>query len=213
MHTSKEKWRADKLYGYSSSVGSRWKRPNTASTKSCTPSRAASSVSATGPAMTGTKEAEGSWLRKHVKTYSIANRQSLLPSASKRAPRIRSRRQRRSAVESSTGSASEMDAGRTSVGMGLTPNGTNAVLASPAQAVMRWAPARCSARRSSSVFLITSTAWGPEPAASPGQLALPGTDGPAPQVPALFPPNAPFSPQLRAQAHRAACSALPTSPP
>jgi hypothetical protein len=30
-----------------------------------------------------------------------------------------------------------MDAGRTSVGMGLTPNGTNAVLASPAQAAMR----------------------------------------------------------------------------
>jgi hypothetical protein len=43
-------------------------------------------------------------------------------------------------------------------GMGLTPNGTNVVLASPAQAAMRWAPARCSARRSSSVFLITSTA-------------------------------------------------------
>jgi hypothetical protein len=55
-----------------------------------------------------------------------------------------------------------MDASRTSVGMGLTPNGTNVVLASPAQAAMRWAPARCSARRSSSVFRITSTAWGPK---------------------------------------------------
>jgi hypothetical protein len=51
-----------------------------------------------------------------------------------------------------------MDADRTNAGMGLTPNGTNVVLASPAQAAMRWAPARCSARRSSSVFLITSTA-------------------------------------------------------
>jgi hypothetical protein len=38
--------------------------------------------------MTGTKETAGSWLRKHVKTYYIADRQSLLPSASKRAPRI-----------------------------------------------------------------------------------------------------------------------------
>jgi hypothetical protein len=55
-----------------------------------------------------------------------------------------------------------MDAGRSSAGMGLTPNDTNAVLASLAQAAMRWAPVRCSARRSSSVFLITSTAWGPE---------------------------------------------------
>jgi hypothetical protein len=41
---------------------------------------------------------------------------------------------------------------------GAHPNGTNIVLASPAQAAMRWAPARCSARRSSSVFCITSTA-------------------------------------------------------
>jgi hypothetical protein len=57
-----------------------------------------------------------------------------------------------------TGSASEMDAGRTSAGMGLTPNGTNAVLVSPAQVAMRWDPARCLARRSSSVFFITSNA-------------------------------------------------------
>jgi hypothetical protein len=51
-----------------------------------------------------------------------------------------------------------MDAGRTNAGMGLTPNGTNVVLASSAQAAMRWTLACCSARRSSSVFLITSTA-------------------------------------------------------
>jgi hypothetical protein len=40
-------------------------------------------------------------------------------------------------VESSTGSASEMDAGHSSAGMGLTPNDTNVVLASPAQAAIR----------------------------------------------------------------------------
>jgi hypothetical protein len=45
---------------------------------------------------------------------------------------------------------------------GTHPNSTSVMLASPAQAAMRWAPACCSARRSSSVFLITSTAWGPE---------------------------------------------------
>jgi hypothetical protein len=39
--------------GYSSSVGSRWKRPTTTSTTSCTPSQAVSSASATRPAMTG----------------------------------------------------------------------------------------------------------------------------------------------------------------
>jgi hypothetical protein len=38
--------------------------------------------------MTGPKETAGSWLRKHVKTYSIADRQSLLPSSYKRSPRI-----------------------------------------------------------------------------------------------------------------------------
>jgi hypothetical protein len=90
-------------------------------TTPCTPSRAASSVSTTGPAMTGPKEIAGSWLRKHVKTYYISDWQSLLPSASKRAPRIWSRHRRRSAAESSTGSASETDAGRTNAGMGLTP--------------------------------------------------------------------------------------------
>jgi hypothetical protein len=80
------------------------------------PSRAASSVSANGPAITGSKEMAGSWLRKHVKTYYITDRQSLLPSASRRAPRIWSRR---SAAESNTG-------------MGLTPSGTSVELASPA---------------------------------------------------------------------------------
>jgi hypothetical protein len=48
----------------------------------------ASSVSTTRPATTGPKETAGSWLQKHVKTYSIADWQSLLPSASRRAPRI-----------------------------------------------------------------------------------------------------------------------------
>jgi hypothetical protein len=37
---------------YSTSVGSRWKRAATVSTTSCTTSRAVSSVSATGPAVT-----------------------------------------------------------------------------------------------------------------------------------------------------------------
>jgi hypothetical protein len=54
---------------------------------------------------------------------------------------------------------------------------------------------------------------GPRSSASPEQLALPGTGGPATPVPALSPPNASFSPLPRAQAHPAACSALPTSPP
>jgi hypothetical protein len=45
---------------YSTSAGSRWKRAATVSTTSCTTSRAASSVSATGPAIT--KEMVGSWL-------------------------------------------------------------------------------------------------------------------------------------------------------
>jgi hypothetical protein len=61
-------------------------------------------------------------------------------------------------VESSTKSASEMDAGCSDTGIWLTPSGTSAELASPAQAVICWTPARCSARRSSSVFLIASTA-------------------------------------------------------
>jgi hypothetical protein len=50
-----------------------------------------------------------------------------------------------STVESSTGSASEMDVGGSDTGMGLTPSGTNVVLASPAHAAMRWTPTRCSA--------------------------------------------------------------------
>jgi hypothetical protein len=67
-------------------------------------------------------------------------------------------------AESSIGSASEMDAGCSDIGMGLTPNGTSAVLASPAQAAMRRTPARCLAQRSSSVFFIASTTWGPRAA-------------------------------------------------
>jgi hypothetical protein len=47
-------------FGYSSSAGSRWKRSATSSTASCTPSRAASSVAATGPAITGSKDMAGS---------------------------------------------------------------------------------------------------------------------------------------------------------
>jgi hypothetical protein len=54
---------------------------------------------------------------------------------------------------------------------------------------------------------------GPRPSASPVQLVLSRTCGPAPPVPALSPPNASLSPLPRAQAHPAACSALPTSPP
>jgi hypothetical protein len=54
---------------------------------------------------------------------------------------------------------------------------------------------------------------GPRPTASPIQLALPGTGGPASPVPALSHPNASLSPLPRAQAHTTACSALPTSPP
>jgi hypothetical protein len=122
---------------YSSSVGSRWKRSATTAMISCTPSRAASSVSATGPAITGSMEMAGSWLRKHVRMYSTTAWQSLPPSASKRAPRIWSKRQRRSAAESSNGSASEMDVGGSDTGMGLTPSGTSVVLASPAHAAMR----------------------------------------------------------------------------
>ena len=53
-----------------------------------------------------------------------------------------------------------MDVGCSDTGMGLTPSGTSAELASPAQATIRWTPARCSAQRSSIVFLIASTAWG-----------------------------------------------------
>jgi hypothetical protein len=99
-------------------------------------------VSATGPAITGSKEMARSWLRKHVKIYSITARHSLPPSASRRAPRIWSRRQRRSAAESSTGSASEMDVGSSDTGMGLIPSGTRVVLASSAHAAMRWTPTR-----------------------------------------------------------------------
>jgi hypothetical protein len=45
---------------YKSSVGSRWKRSATSSTMSCTLSGAASSVAATGPAITGSKDMAGS---------------------------------------------------------------------------------------------------------------------------------------------------------
>jgi hypothetical protein len=109
---------------YSSSAGSRWKRAATSSTTSCTASRVASLGSATGPAITGSKEMAGSWLQKHVRMYSITAQQSLPPSASRRAPRIWSRRRRRSTPESSTGSALEMDVGSFDTGMGLTPSGT-----------------------------------------------------------------------------------------
>jgi hypothetical protein len=61
-------------FGYSSSAGSRWKRSATSSTVSLMPSWAASSVSATGPAITGSKDMAGSWLRKHVKMYSTTAR-------------------------------------------------------------------------------------------------------------------------------------------
>jgi hypothetical protein len=44
-------------------------------------------------------------------------------------------------VEYSTRSASEMDVGSSNTGMGLTPSGTSAVLASSAHAAMRWTPA------------------------------------------------------------------------
>jgi hypothetical protein len=50
-----------------------------------------------------------------------------------------------------------MDAGYSNTRMGLTPSGTSAELTSPAQTAIRWTPARCSAQRSSSVFLIAST--------------------------------------------------------
>jgi hypothetical protein len=43
----------------------------------------------------------------------------------------------RSAAESSTGSASEMDVGNSDTKMGLVPSGTSAVLTSLAHAVMR----------------------------------------------------------------------------
>jgi hypothetical protein len=46
-------------------------------------------------------------------------------------------------VESSTGSASEIDVGSSDTGMGLIPSSTSAVLASPAHAAMRWT--RCGA--------------------------------------------------------------------
>ena len=67
-------------------------------------------------------------------------------------------------TESSTGSVSDMDVDNSNTRMGLTPSGTSAVLASLAHAAMRWTPARCSAWRSSSVFFIASTAWGPSAA-------------------------------------------------
>jgi hypothetical protein len=73
---------------YSSLVGSCWKRLATTSIASCTLPRAASSVLAIGSMITGPKEMAGSWLQKHVRMYSITARQSLLLSASKRAPRI-----------------------------------------------------------------------------------------------------------------------------
>jgi hypothetical protein len=57
-----------------------------------------------------------------------------------------------------------MDVGGPGTGMGLTPSGTSAMLASPAQAAMRRTSARYSVWRSSSVFFITSTAWGPDAA-------------------------------------------------
>jgi hypothetical protein len=47
-------------------------------------------------------------------------------------------------VESSTGSASEMDVGSSDTRMGLNPSGTSVVLASPAHAAMRWTPTSCS---------------------------------------------------------------------
>jgi hypothetical protein len=94
-------------------------------------------MSATGPAITDSKEMAESWLRKHVRMYSITARQSLPPSASKQAPRTWSRRRRRSVAESSTRSAAEMDVGSYDTGMGLIPSGTRAVLASPAHAAMR----------------------------------------------------------------------------
>jgi hypothetical protein len=130
---------------YRSSAGSRWKRSATSSTASCTLSRVASLVAASGPAITGSKDMVGSWLRKHVKTYSITARQSLPPSASRRAPRIWSRHWRRTAAESSTGSASEIDVDSSDTGMGLIPSGTSVVLASPAHAAMCWTSACCSA--------------------------------------------------------------------
>jgi hypothetical protein len=45
---------------YRSSAGSHWKRSATSSTTSCTLFRAASSVAATGPAITGAKNMVGS---------------------------------------------------------------------------------------------------------------------------------------------------------
>jgi hypothetical protein len=64
-------------------------------------------------------------------------------------------------VESSTGRASEIDAGSSDIGMGLIPSGTSVVLSSLAHSAMRWTPARCSVWRSSRAFLVASTAWGP----------------------------------------------------
>jgi hypothetical protein len=64
-------------------------------------------------------------------------------------------------AESSTGRASEIDAGSSDTGMGLIPSGTSAVLASPAHLAMCWTPARCSGWRSSRAFLVVSTARGP----------------------------------------------------
>jgi hypothetical protein len=50
-----------------------------------------------------------------------------------------------------------MDTDYFDTGMGHTPSGTRAELASSAHAAIRWTPMRCSARRSS-VFFIASTA-------------------------------------------------------
>ena len=63
-------------------------------------------------------------------------------------------------MESSTGSASEMDTDRFDTGMGLTLSGTSAELASSAHVAIRWTPVQCSARRSSRDF-IASTVWEP----------------------------------------------------
>jgi hypothetical protein len=51
-----------------------------------------------------------------------------------------------------------MDTDCFDTGMGLTPSGTRAELASSAHAAISWTPMRCSAQRSSSVFFIASTA-------------------------------------------------------
>eukprot|EP00267_Zea_mays_P022203 XP_008646852.1 homeotic protein knotted-1-like [Zea mays] len=73
----------------------------------------------------------GSWLWKHVRMYSITARQNLSPSASRRAPRVWSRRRRWSAAKSSIGIASEINVGSSDTGMGLIPSGTSVRLVGP----------------------------------------------------------------------------------